>query len=65
MLFRSNEVKNMKFVGDKGMWKINKAFLKQQIRAGKNFLVTNDYIFGYLFKEVNYLTSKGIAIFLI
>lgn len=55
----------MKFVGDKGMWKINKAFLKQQMRAGKNFLITNDYISGYLFKEVSYLTSKGIAIFLV
>lgn len=59
------EVKKMKFVKDKGMWKINKAFLKQQMRAGKNFLITNDYISGYLFKEVSYLTSKGIAIFLV
>ena len=59
------EVKKMKFVKDKGMWKINKAFLKQQMRSGKNFLITNDYISGYLFKEVSYLTSKGIAIFLV
>ena len=62
---RWSEVRNMKFVGDNGMWKINKAFLKQQMRAGKNFLITNDYISGYLFKEVSYLTSKGIAIFLV
>ena len=30
------EVKKMKFVKDKGMWKINKTFIKQQMRAGKN-----------------------------
>ena len=59
------EVQNMFGVGEKGMWKINKAFLKQQIKAGKQFVITNDYIFGYLFKEVSYITSKGISLFLI
>lgn len=44
----------MKFVGDKGMWKINKVFLKQQMKAGKQFLLSNDYIFGYLYQEVSF-----------
>ena len=62
---RWNEVLRMKGVGEKGMWKINKVFLKQQMALGKEFVITNDYIFGYLFKEVSYITSKGVALFLI
>ena len=59
------EVQNMFGVKEKGMWKINKAFLKQQIKAGKQFVTTNDIIFDHLFKEVSYITSKGISLFLI
>ena len=59
------EVQNMFGVGEKGMWRINKAFLKQQINAGKQFVITNDYIYGYLFEEVSYITSKGISLALI
>ena len=55
----------MKGVGEKGMWKINKVFLKQQMVLGKEFVITSDYIFGYLFKEVSYITSKDVALFLI
>ena len=59
------EVQNMFGVGEKGMWGINKIFLKQQLAAGKQFVITNDYIFGYFFKEVSFVTAKGIQLFLI
>ena len=32
-----NATKSLKGVGNKGMWRINKAFLKQQIKAGAHF----------------------------
>lgn len=40
-------------------WKINRAFLKQQIRAGKNFLLASPLdAGGYFFqKEIEYITS--------
>ena len=50
-------------VGDKGMWNINKTFLKQQINAGKSFILTNNPVTdgGYYFRrEVAYLVKKGV-----
>ena len=58
-----NELKAMTGVGDNGMWRINKAFLNQQIAAGKDFILSNDPSSdgGYYFaREVAYLTKKGI-----
>ena len=62
---RWHEVETMFGVGEKGMWRINKIFLKQQAKAGKQFLITSDYISGYLYREVSYITSKGLQIFLV
>jgi len=47
------------------MWKINKCFLKQQIALGRSFVLTNDYIFGFLYNEVAYLTKPGIPVFMV
>ena len=61
---RWNEVEQMFGVGKKGMWKINKTFLDQQIAAGKTFLLANDPLTdgGYYFaKEFAYLTMKGVG----
>ena len=60
---RWNEVHDMLGVGNKGMWKINRAFLDQQIAAGRSFVLSNNPITdgGYYFaKEVAYLVSRGI-----
>ncbi len=62
---RWNEVHDMLGVGDKGMWKINKAFLDQQISTGSTFALANNPITsgGYYFqKEVAYLISKGVTL---
>ncbi len=61
---RWNEVKEMTGVGNNGMWRINKAFLDQQIAAGKTFVLANNPATdgGYFFaKEIAYLTKKGIC----
>ena len=61
---RWNEVHDMFGVGDKGMWRINKAFLDQQVAAGRTFVLSNNPIVEggyYLAKEVAYLISKGIG----
>ena len=61
---RWNEVHDMFGVGDKGMWRINKAFLDQQVAAGRTFVLSNNPIVEggyYLAKEVAYLVSKGIG----
>ena len=61
---RWSEVENMTGVGRKGMWKINRTFLKQQISAGKSFVLANNPSTsgGILFqKEVKYLIKKGIC----
>ena len=53
----------MKGVGDKGMWRINKAFLKQQIKAGKQFYLASNPAVGqngFFIKEVAYLIKKCI-----
>lgn len=62
---RWTEVKNMFGVREKGMWRINKTFLKQQIATGKSFVLTADFHFGFLFKEISYIAAKGASIFLI
>ena len=43
------------------MWNINKAFLKQQITAGNNFILThNPYTAdGFYRREVKYLIKEG------
>ena len=46
------------------MWRINQAFLDQQIAAGKSFVLANNPITdgGYYFaKEVAYLAMKGVS----
>lgn len=61
---RWTQVSNMRGVGSRGMVKINQAFLKQQIAAGKTFLMgSNPTTAGgfYFMKEVAYLSGKGIA----
>ena len=53
-----------KQVGRRGMEKINRIFLKNQIAAGKTFtLISNPtgLSSGYLFKELAYLSSKYIG----
>ena len=57
-----NATKAMKGVGDKGMWRINKAFLRQQIKAGKQFYLASNPAIGpngFLIKEVAYLIQKA------
>lgn len=54
----------MKFVGDKGMWKINKTFLKQQIAQGHQFIFTSYNITGLYTKEVAYVMAHGTWAFL-
>ena len=55
---------SMKGVGSKGMWRINKAFLKQQIKAGAHFTLV-DSTSGYFYaKEVAYVMKYGIYAFL-
>ncbi len=61
---RWNEVQNMTGVGKKGMWRINKTFLNQQIAANHSFVLTNNPATngGYYFaKEVSYLASRGVG----
>lgn len=52
-------------VGDKGMWKINQVFLKQQMALNRTFVLSSDYSTTSLTKEIGYLLSKGIMPFLI
>ena len=58
-----NATRAMKGVGNKGMWRINKAFLRQQIKAGKQFYLASNPAIGpdgFFIKEVAYLIKKGI-----
>ena len=59
-----NSTKAMKGVGNKGMWKINKAFLKQQIKAGAHFTLANPSSGFFYAKEVAYVMKYGIYAFL-
>lgn len=50
----------MKGVGSKGMWRINRAFLNQQIKAGAQFTMSSP-AGGYMYlKEIAYLLAKKI-----
>lgn len=60
---RWNTVKNMRFVGEKGMWKINKIFLKNQIALGRTFyLASNPVTYGFFGKELAYLSMLGLVL---
>lgn len=59
-----NATQSMRGVGSKGMWRINKTFLKQQIKAGAHFTLV-DPASGYFYaKEVAYVMKYGIYAFL-
>ncbi len=62
---RWTQVRSMTGVGDKGMWKINQVFLKQQMALNRTFVLSSDYLTTSLTKEIGYLLSKGIMPFLI
>ena len=59
-----NATKSLKGVGTRGMWRINKAFLKQQIKAGANFTLTAQKSGYFYAKEVAYILKHGIYVFL-
>ena len=59
-----NATKALKGVGNKGMWRINKAFLKQQIKAGAHFTLTNPSSGYFYAKEVAYVIKHGIYMFI-
>jgi len=50
-----------KIVGNNNMWLINKAFLRQQLKAGKTFILSHDpnLASGYFAREVGYLEELG------
>ena len=56
--------KSLKGVGSNGMWRINKAFLKQQIKAGAHFTLTSPSSGYYYAKEVAYVMKHAIYVFL-
>jgi len=55
-----NVVKN---VGEKNIWNINEAFIRQQASAGKTFILSHDpaQATGYFAKEVNLLKDMGYS----
>ena len=55
---------SMRGVGSKGMWRINKAFLKQQIKAGAHFTLANPSSGFFYAKEVAYVMKYAIYVFL-
>ena len=59
-----NATRSMKGVGTKGMWKINKAFLNQQIKSGAHFTLANQPGGLFYAKEVSYIIKYGIYTFL-
>jgi len=59
-----NATKSMRGVGSKGMWRINKAFLRQQINAGAHFTLVNPASGYFYAKEVAYVMKYGIYAFL-
>ena len=59
-----NATRSLKGVGNKGMWKINKAFLKQQIKAGAHFTLANPSGGYFYAKEVAYVIKHGIYMFM-
>ena len=59
-----NATQSMRGVGSKGMWRINKAFLKQQIKAGARFTLANPTSGYFYAKEVAYVMKYGVYAFL-
>ena len=57
-----NATKAFKGVGNSGMWKINKAFLKQQIKSGATFVLTESPSGYFYAKEFAYITKHAIYI---
>lgn len=55
-----NVVKN---VGEKNIWNINEAFIRQQASSGKTFILSHDpaQATGYFAKEVNLLKDMGYS----
>jgi filamentous hemagglutinin len=53
-------------LGEPQMWNINKAFLDQQMAAGKSFLFTADpaaaSVASYTYREYQYLQNSGYTI---
>lgn len=52
--------KSLKGVGNKGMWRINKAFLKQQIRAGSHFTFVSQPGGYFYAKEIAYVMKHSV-----
>ena len=59
-----NATRSLKGVGNRGMWKINKAFLKQQIKSGANFILTAQPSGYFYAKEVAYVIKHAVYMFL-
>lgn len=59
-----NATQSMRGVGTKGMWRINKAFLKQQIKAGAHFTLADPSGGFFYAKEVAYVTKYGVCVYL-
>ena len=59
-----NATKSLKGVGNRGMWKINKAFLKQQIKAGAHFTFVSKPGGFFYAKEIAYVMKRALYIFL-
>ena len=59
-----NATKNMPGVGSKGMWRINKAFLKQQIKSGSHFTLTAPRGGLHYAKEYDFIVKHAIHTFL-
>jgi len=53
----------VKHVGEKNIWKINEAFIRQQAETGKTFILSHDpaKATGYFAKEVNLLSDMGYS----
>ena len=56
-----------KIIGEKNMWKINEAFLKQQISLGKTFYASHNIFDASIgtsfYREINYLNDMKINLF--
>lgn len=59
------EVQAMRGVGENGMWKINKVFLRQQKALNRTFVLSSDYLTFLLTREIGYLLGRNILPFLI
>lgn len=61
-----NTVQRQMEFGNAEMWRINEAFLDQQVAQGKSFIFTANPVTArpdsYLYQEVNYLKNSGYTI---